>query len=197
MTLTCSANGYPAPVYTIKRQGTEIVSNGGKVEITDVMLGEEANTYTCETQNAVGSGPTEQLQITVLGKDQDYLFKAMLNNQPVLCIISNQVIFSIPSEMKWYCVDFRGWNGWGRGGGGDFILVLPNGNFQGLYLYISAHILLIIILFLFHYLEFISTIIFLQTLTKLFECKFVVFVKCLVIQNCIRITVGSMLEKKP
>lgn len=66
VTLTCSANGYPAPTYTIKRQNTPVVSNGGKFEILDVQLSEEANTYSCETQNAEGSGPTEQLQITVL-----------------------------------------------------------------------------------------------------------------------------------
>ena len=73
VTLTCSANGYPTPTYTIKRQNTPVVSNGGKFEITDVLLSEESNIYSCETQNAEGSGPTEQLQITVLGKDQDYL----------------------------------------------------------------------------------------------------------------------------
>ena len=78
MTLTCSANGYPAPSYTIKRQNTPVVSNGGKFEISDVRLSEESNTYTCETQNAIGSGPTKQLRITVLGKDQDYLMKVML-----------------------------------------------------------------------------------------------------------------------
>ena len=158
VTLTCSANGYPAPVYTIKRQGTEIVSSGGKVEITDVRLGEEANTYTCETQNAVGSGPTVQLQITVLGKDQDYLLKAMLNNQPVLRIISNQINFFIISEMKLYSVDFRGWKGQGRRG--DFSLVLRNGDFQGLHVSTHTTFVLIIILVLFHYLEFINTIIF-------------------------------------
>ena len=74
VTLTCSANGYPAPTYTIKRQNTPVVSNGGKFEITNVQLNEEANTYSCETQNAVGSGPTEQLQITVIGKDRDFFF---------------------------------------------------------------------------------------------------------------------------
>jgi len=77
VTLTCSANGIPAPSYTIKRQNTP-VSNGGKFEISDVRLSEESNTYTCETQNAIGSGPTRQLQITVLGKDQDYLMKVIL-----------------------------------------------------------------------------------------------------------------------
>lgn len=80
VTLTCSANGYPAPTYTIKRQNTPVVSNGGKFEITDVQLSEEENTYSCETQNAEGSGPTEQLKITVLGKNQDYLLKVMLTH---------------------------------------------------------------------------------------------------------------------
>ena len=70
VTLTCSANGYPAPRYTIKRGNTQVVSNGGKFDITNVQLSEEGNTYSCETQNAMGSGPTEQLQIVVLGKDQ-------------------------------------------------------------------------------------------------------------------------------
>jgi len=74
VTLTCSANGYPAPTYTIKRQNTPVVSNGGKFEITNVQLNEEANMYSCETQNAVGSGPREQLQITVIGKDRDFFF---------------------------------------------------------------------------------------------------------------------------
>ena len=55
----------------LKRAPVE--SNGGKFEITDVQLSEESNIYSCETQNAEGRGPTEQLQITVLGKYQDYL----------------------------------------------------------------------------------------------------------------------------
>jgi len=66
VTLTCTANGYPAPTYVIKRENTQVVSNGGKFEITNVQLSEEDITYSCETQNAEGSGPTGQLQIIVL-----------------------------------------------------------------------------------------------------------------------------------
>ena len=117
VTLTCSANGYPAPIYIIKRGATPVVSNGGKFEINNVQLGEEENEYSCETQNAEGSGPPEiKIRITVLGKDQEYLLKVILKNQPVLSIISNQMISFIPSEVKWCCVDFRGC--WEGGGGG-------------------------------------------------------------------------------
>ena len=75
VTLTCSADGYPAPGYTIKRQNTTVNSIEGKLEIRNIQLSEEANTYSCETHNAVGSGPTVRLRITVQGKDQDYLLR--------------------------------------------------------------------------------------------------------------------------
>ena len=42
----------------------------------------------------------------------------MLNKKSVLGIISNQIIFFFPSEVKWYCVDFRGCKGAKGGGGG-------------------------------------------------------------------------------
>ncbi|KAL9964639.1 hypothetical protein ACROYT_G028311 [Oculina patagonica] len=66
VTLTCSANGYPAPTYTIKRGNTVVNSVEGKHVISNIQLSAEADTYSCEPQNSGGTGPTEQLQITVL-----------------------------------------------------------------------------------------------------------------------------------
>ena len=117
MTLTCSANGYPAPTYTIKRQNTQVVSNGGKFEITNVQLSEEANTYSCETQNAEGSGPTVQLKITVLGKDQDYLWKAIYHIKQLTSVGHN---FKSNSLFLHFLgsADFRGWERGQEGSGG-------------------------------------------------------------------------------
>ncbi|XP_078379844.1 hemicentin-1-like [Oculina patagonica] len=65
VTLTCSANGYPAPTYTIKRGNTVVNSVEGKHVIPNIQLSAEADTYSCEPQNSEGTGPTEQLQITI------------------------------------------------------------------------------------------------------------------------------------
>ncbi|XP_078351543.1 fibroblast growth factor receptor 3-like isoform X2 [Oculina patagonica] len=66
VTLTCSANGYPAPIYTIKRGDSPVNSVEGKHVIPNIQLSDEADTYSCEPQNSEGTGPTKQLQITVL-----------------------------------------------------------------------------------------------------------------------------------
>ncbi|XP_078379822.1 hemicentin-2-like isoform X2 [Oculina patagonica] len=66
VTLTCSANGYPAPTYTIKRGNTVVNSVEGKHVIPNIQLNAESDTYSCEPQNSEGTGPTEQLQIIVI-----------------------------------------------------------------------------------------------------------------------------------
>ena len=71
VTLTCSANGYPAPTYTIRRGSSTLTGTaGGRYTIPNIQLSEEDNTYSCEPRNDVGTGPTEQLKITVEGKNQ-------------------------------------------------------------------------------------------------------------------------------
>ena len=75
MTLTCSANGYPAPTYTIKRGTTDVNSVQGKHVITNIQLSAEADTYKCEPQNEVGPGPSKDLQITVIGKQHTRLMR--------------------------------------------------------------------------------------------------------------------------
>ncbi|KAJ7392892.1 Immunoglobulin C-2 Type [Desmophyllum pertusum] len=64
-TLLCSANGYPAPTYTIKRGTTVVNSVGGKYDIPNVQLDQEDFTYSCQPSNNVGSGPIEPLKLTV------------------------------------------------------------------------------------------------------------------------------------
>ena len=66
-TLTCRANGYPAPRYTIKRGNTEVNSVKGKFVIHSVQIDEESANYSCEPRNSVGSGPAKHLRITVIG----------------------------------------------------------------------------------------------------------------------------------
>ena len=68
VTLTCSANGYPVPTYTIKQGTTTVNSVGGKYEISNVQLNQEDFTYSCEPSNKVGSGPIEPLKLTVQGE---------------------------------------------------------------------------------------------------------------------------------
>ena len=71
MTLTCRANGYPAPTYTIRRGSSTLTGTAdGRYTIPNIQLSEEDNTYSCESRNDVGTGPTEQLKITVQGKNQ-------------------------------------------------------------------------------------------------------------------------------
>ena len=65
--VTCVANGYPAPTYTIKRENTVVSSTGGKFVITNIQLSEEDYTYSCEPNNTIGRGPIKQLKITVQG----------------------------------------------------------------------------------------------------------------------------------
>ncbi|KAJ7348215.1 Neural cell adhesion molecule 1 [Desmophyllum pertusum] len=65
VTLTCSANGYPAPTYTIKRGNGTVNSSEGTFDILNIQHSEEDFIYSCEPRNKVGSGPEEQLKITV------------------------------------------------------------------------------------------------------------------------------------
>ena len=67
VTLTCSANGYPPPTYTIKRRNTTVNSVGGKFLIPIVQISEENENYSCEPRNKVGSGPIKELKITIKG----------------------------------------------------------------------------------------------------------------------------------
>ena len=71
VTLTCSANGYPAPVYTLKRGNTILDQNSATrtYEIRDVQLNtNDGQVYSCEPSNAEGSGPPQSLTLTVHGK---------------------------------------------------------------------------------------------------------------------------------
>ena len=66
--VTCTANGYPPPTYTIKRGNTIVNSTGGRFVIFNIQLGVEDYTYNCEPNNTVGKGPVKQLKITVQGE---------------------------------------------------------------------------------------------------------------------------------
>ena len=70
VTLTCSANGYPAPTYTITQGGSTLVSQSisGKIVINSVQLSHEDTPYSCEPTNKVGTGPRKDLNIVVQGK---------------------------------------------------------------------------------------------------------------------------------
>ena len=69
VTLTCSANGYPAPTYTIKRGGSTLESQSisGKHVINSVQLSHEDTPYSCEPTNDIGNGPRKDLNIVVQG----------------------------------------------------------------------------------------------------------------------------------
>ena len=69
-TLTCSADGYPAPTYTI-RHGSNIVtqqSKTGRYVINNIQLNAEKESYVCEPSNKVGDGQNKELMITVQGQ---------------------------------------------------------------------------------------------------------------------------------
>ena len=83
MTLTCSANGYPAPTYTIRRGSSTLNGTAdGRYTISNIQLSEEDNTYSCESRNDVGTGPTEQLKIRVQGKNK-YNFQNEFGDPPM------------------------------------------------------------------------------------------------------------------
>jgi len=68
VTLTCSAGGYPAPIYTIRHGPTTVLTqNGGpgRVVINNIQLNAEDQPYSCVPSNKVGDGPTKQISITV------------------------------------------------------------------------------------------------------------------------------------
>ena len=67
VTLSCSADGYPAPTYTIRRGSTEVSNRGGRVVILNIQLNAEDQPHSCVPSNKVGNGPTEQIVIIVLG----------------------------------------------------------------------------------------------------------------------------------
>ena len=69
MTISCSANGYPVPNYTMKRNDTDVTQNAGagKHRVTNIWLGAEYDSYSCVPHNSVGNGPREVLKITVQG----------------------------------------------------------------------------------------------------------------------------------
>ncbi|CAH3172596.1 unnamed protein product, partial [Porites lobata] len=67
-TLTCSANGYPAPVYTLKIGNSILFENSvtGTYDISNVQLNtHDGQVYSCEPSNAEGKGPTQSLTLTV------------------------------------------------------------------------------------------------------------------------------------
>ena len=66
VTLTCSANGYPAPTYLITG-GNPAVSQGSPVVINSVQLSHEDSPFRCVPTNKVGSGPSKDLTIVVQG----------------------------------------------------------------------------------------------------------------------------------
>lgn len=63
--VTCSANGYPAPTFTIKRGNETVNSTGGRFVIRNIQLKEEDAMYTCEPNNTIGTGAKRELKITV------------------------------------------------------------------------------------------------------------------------------------
>ena len=71
MTISCSANGYPVPSYTIKRNDTDVIithnAGVGKHRITNIRLSAEYDCYSCVPHNSEGNGPRELLKITVQG----------------------------------------------------------------------------------------------------------------------------------
>ncbi|XP_022808572.1 hemicentin-2-like [Stylophora pistillata] len=64
VTVTCSANGYPASTITIKRNET-VINNVGRFVIPNIQLNEEYTIYTCEPNNTTGTGAKKELKITV------------------------------------------------------------------------------------------------------------------------------------
>ena len=77
MNVTCLADGYPPPAYTIKRGNQIVNSTGGRFMITNIQLSEEDYGYSCTPNNTVGAGASKQLQITVLGKKKNHLLAAI------------------------------------------------------------------------------------------------------------------------
>ena len=69
VTLTCSADGYPPPTYTIRRgvRTLEQHSRTGRHVINNIQLNAEDESFVCVPSNEVGSGPTKELKITVQG----------------------------------------------------------------------------------------------------------------------------------
>ena len=69
VTISCSANGYPVPSYTVKRNDTDVTQNFGvdKHRITNIRLSAEYDSYACVPHNSEGNGPRQVLKITVQG----------------------------------------------------------------------------------------------------------------------------------
>ncbi|XP_068687443.1 protein turtle homolog B-like isoform X1 [Montipora foliosa] len=114
VTLTCSANGFPAPTYVIKRNGTQVMQSGGKHVIMNIQLNAEHDTYACEPTNDEGPGPIKTFQITVeipprfpatslssLNKTENetYTFSCTAEAKPaatILWMLNNQNITRVP-----------------------------------------------------------------------------------------------------
>ncbi|XP_068687447.1 uncharacterized protein [Montipora foliosa] len=114
VTLTCSANGFPAPTYVIKRNGTQVTQSGGKHVIMNIQLNAEYDRYACEPTNDEGPGPIKTFQITVeiplrfpatslssLNKTENetYTFSCTAEAKPaatILWMLNNENITRVP-----------------------------------------------------------------------------------------------------
>ena len=70
VTLTCTAEGYPPPRYDIRRNNAVAESDvsPGIHTIGSVQLSDDGVTFDCVARNEKGSGQTQSLVLTVLGK---------------------------------------------------------------------------------------------------------------------------------
>ena len=69
VTLTCSADGYPAPKFTMRHGVKTLVheSRTGRHVINNIQLNAEYESYFCVPSNKEGRGPSKELKITVQG----------------------------------------------------------------------------------------------------------------------------------
>ena len=78
--MTCTANGYPPPIFTITKEGVNVQTNvqPGIHIIDNVQLGDDGKKFSCTPTNQKGSGPAKEFKLVVIGKVTPYVWRQPL-----------------------------------------------------------------------------------------------------------------------
>ena len=98
--MTCTANGYPPPRFTITKEGVNVQTNvqPGIHIIDNVQLGDDGKEFSCTPTNQKGSGPAKEFKLVVIGKVTPYVTRQDL----LKCVmIAHLLTIQITNSCLW------------------------------------------------------------------------------------------------